>query len=170
MHASDACVHPIIGSDQLYGPISVHSRAAGAQVHAALIWHSEMKPTQLSKHFALQVARAGMPSTLLQQSRLRVFTLSECQLHCDQLLLCVPGVRDAGVEQGVLLHSAAGARCSARVLHVWSKGRCCTELQVPAALHGPLVNDGYFASGAAWSEDEQAVAYTAEVSLVCVCL
>lgn len=36
--------------------------------------------------------------------------------------------------------------------------------RLPAqALHGPLVNDGYFASGAAWTADESAVVYTAEV-------
>lgn len=38
-----------------------------------------------------------------------------------------------------------------------------SELLVPKALHGGLVNDGYFASGVAWNQAEDAVAYTAEV-------
>jgi len=50
---------------------------------------------------------------------------------------------------------------------VWSGGACEVELHVPPSLHGPLINDGYFAHGAAWSPDESAVAYTAEVGAGC---
>ncbi|KAG2444971.1 hypothetical protein HYH02_008843 [Chlamydomonas schloesseri] len=48
------------------------------------------------------------------------------------------------------------------LLQLWRGARLAFELAVPKALHGPLVNDGYFASGAAWSADESAVVYTAE--------
>ncbi|KAG2430962.1 hypothetical protein HXX76_009928 [Chlamydomonas incerta] len=48
------------------------------------------------------------------------------------------------------------------MLQLWRGARMAFELAVPKALHGPLVNDGYFAAGAAWSADETAVVYTAE--------
>lgn len=51
----------------------------------------------------------------------------------------------------------------------WTGSRLEAELAVPKGLHGALVNDGYFASGAAWSPDESAVAYTAEVGQHRVC-
>ena len=49
------------------------------------------------------------------------------------------------------------------LLQLWRGGRLALELAVPKGLHGPLVNDGYFASGATWAADESVVAYTAEV-------
>ena len=51
------------------------------------------------------------------------------------------------------------------MLQVWSGSRMAFELAVPKALHGSLVEDGYFSSGPAWSPDEAVVAYTAEVGL-----
>jgi hypothetical protein len=39
----------------------------------------------------------------------------------------------------------------------------CPRPQVPKALHGPMINDGWFSRGAAWSPDEGRVAYVAEV-------
>lgn len=35
--------------------------------------------------------------------------------------------------------------------------------QVPKGVHGSIVNDGYFATGVAWSPDGGAVAYVAEM-------
>jgi acylaminoacyl-peptidase len=37
------------------------------------------------------------------------------------------------------------------------------EMQVPKTLHGSVYNDGWFGSGAAWSPDEDRLAYVAEV-------
>lgn len=53
---------------------------------------------------------------------------------------------------------------SSTLLEVWGSGRLLRELQVPEALHGPVVNDNWFSRGAAWSPDESRVAYVAEVS------
>lgn len=58
---------------------------------------------------------------------------------------------------------AGDAATTSAVLQRWREGRVVSELQVPKALQGPVVNDGYFASGAVWNRDESAVAYTAEV-------
>ena len=49
------------------------------------------------------------------------------------------------------------------LLEVWGGGRLLKELSVPAAVHGAVYNDGWFASGADWSADESRVAYVAEV-------
>ena len=51
------------------------------------------------------------------------------------------------------------------LLEVWGGGRLLKELSVPAAVHGSVYNDGWFASGADWSADENRVAYVAEVSI-----
>ena len=59
--------------------------------------------------------------------------------------------------------AAADAATSSLVLQLWRERRLVSELLVPKAVHGALVNDGYFASGAAWSTSEDLVAYTAEV-------
>lgn len=55
-----------------------------------------------------------------------------------------------------------GDKASA-LLEVWGGGRLLRELSVPTTLHGAVYNDGWFAAGAAWSPDEQRVAYVAEV-------
>ena len=39
-------------------------------------------------------------------------------------------------------------------------------VQVPKTLHGSVYNDGWFGSGAAWSPDEDRLAYVAEVSVL----
>jgi hypothetical protein len=39
-------------------------------------------------------------------------------------------------------------------LDVWGNGRLLRSTVVPKALHGGIVNDGYFAAGMAWSPDE----------------
>ena len=52
---------------------------------------------------------------------------------------------------------------SSMVLQHWRDGRLVSELMVPKAVHGAVVNDGYFASGAAWACGEDRLAYTAEV-------
>eukprot|EP00197_Chlamydomonas_leiostraca_P007936 CAMPEP_0202863236 /NCGR_PEP_ID=MMETSP1391-20130828/3945_1 /ASSEMBLY_ACC=CAM_ASM_000867 /TAXON_ID=1034604 /ORGANISM="Chlamydomonas leiostraca, Strain SAG 11-49" /LENGTH=784 /DNA_ID=CAMNT_0049542847 /DNA_START=190 /DNA_END=2544 /DNA_ORIENTATION=- len=57
----------------------------------------------------------------------------------------------------------SGAEGCSMSLCMWNESRLLFELQVPKGLHGALVNDGYFAAGAAWSPGEDAVAYTAEV-------
>lgn len=70
----------------------------------------------------------------------------------------------AGSTQLVFKAPPAGdAATTSAVLQRWREGRVVSELQVPKALQGPVVNDGYFASGAVWNRDESAVAYTAEV-------
>lgn len=56
-----------------------------------------------------------------------------------------------------------GNKPSGAVLELWRGARMELELQIPASLHGPILNDGWFASGAAWSSDETRVAYVAEV-------
>lgn len=48
------------------------------------------------------------------------------------------------------------------MLEVWGGGRLLRDLSVPAPLHGAVYNDGWFAAGAAWSPDEQRIAYVAE--------
>ena len=58
---------------------------------------------------------------------------------------------------------SADAASSSMTLQHWRDGRLVWELTVPKAVHGALVNDGYFSSGAAWASGEDKVAYTAEV-------
>ena len=48
-------------------------------------------------------------------------------------------------------------------LEVWGHHGVDRELQVPVGLHGPVLNDGWFSTGAAWDPTEQRVAYVAEV-------
>lgn len=43
------------------------------------------------------------------------------------------------------------------VLELWSRHRLMRELHVPKALHGGLVNDGWFSRGPAWGPDESKV-------------
>eukprot|EP00798_Chlamydomonas_sp_ICE-L_P011997 gene11997-15092_t len=65
-----------------------------------------------------------------------------------------------------LVVKAGGEEASASALmQLWSNtdNRLLSELLIPKGLHGPLINDGYFASGVAWCKDESAVGYTAEV-------
>ena len=59
--------------------------------------------------------------------------------------------------------AAADATSNSLALQLWHERRLVSELLVPKAAHGALVNDGYFASGAAWSTSEDLIAYTAEV-------
>jgi acylaminoacyl-peptidase len=40
--------------------------------------------------------------------------------------------------------------------------RCLQELLVPKALHGPIINDGWFSRGAAWNPTEDIIVYVAE--------
>lgn len=61
------------------------------------------------------------------------------------------------------LVARAGSEGNSASLEIWGHGRVLKQLNVPKALHGPLYNDGWFASGAAWSPDEHRVAYCAEV-------
>ena len=61
---------------------------------------------------------------------------------------------------------SADAASSSMTLQHWRDGRLVSELTVPKAVHGALVNDGYFSSGAAWASGEDKVAYTAEVRCV----
>jgi hypothetical protein len=49
------------------------------------------------------------------------------------------------------------------MLQLWSSTKLLKELTVPKAQHGPVVNDGWFSRGAAWSSDESSVVYVAEV-------
>eukprot|EP00208_Stichococcus_sp_RCC1054_P004576 CAMPEP_0206148488 /NCGR_PEP_ID=MMETSP1473-20131121/36760_1 /ASSEMBLY_ACC=CAM_ASM_001109 /TAXON_ID=1461547 /ORGANISM="Stichococcus sp, Strain RCC1054" /LENGTH=792 /DNA_ID=CAMNT_0053545837 /DNA_START=314 /DNA_END=2692 /DNA_ORIENTATION=- len=60
-----------------------------------------------------------------------------------------------------LVVRGGGDKASA-LLEVWGGGRLLRELSVPTTLHGAVYNDGWFAAGAAWSPDEQRVAYVAE--------
>ncbi|KAK9806703.1 hypothetical protein WJX73_010367 [Symbiochloris irregularis] len=62
------------------------------------------------------------------------------------------------------LVTRAGTEGNSAVLEVWGHGRLLRQLNVPKALHGPVVNDGWFASGAAWSPDESQIAYVAEAA------
>ncbi|PNH08402.1 Acylamino-acid-releasing enzyme [Tetrabaena socialis] len=78
------------------------------------------------------------------------------ELHADVQLV---SVSPSGTQQLVVLK---GNDTSGAVLQVWRGARLVAELVVPKTLHGALVNDGYFASGAAWAADESAVVYTAE--------
>ncbi|KAG2495995.1 hypothetical protein HYH03_005919 [Edaphochlamys debaryana] len=80
------------------------------------------------------------------------------ELHADVQLV---SVSPSGSQQLVFLKAPSDA--TSALLQLWRGGRMALELAVPKALHGPLVNDGYFASGAAWAADESAVAYTAEL-------
>ncbi|GAX72583.1 hypothetical protein CEUSTIGMA_g39.t1 [Chlamydomonas eustigma] len=55
---------------------------------------------------------------------------------------------------------------SSLAIQYWRGARLVWEILVPKALHGALINDKYFASGAAWCHmegQEDLVAYTAEV-------
>ncbi|GBF91528.1 hypothetical protein Rsub_04268 [Raphidocelis subcapitata] len=49
------------------------------------------------------------------------------------------------------------------LLEIWDGSRLVKELQVPKSLHGPVVNDGWFSRGAAWSPDEGRICYVAEL-------
>jgi len=51
------------------------------------------------------------------------------------------------------------------VLEIWEGPKCLKRLQVPATLHGSVLNDGLFSGGASWSNDETKIAYVAEVNL-----
>lgn len=48
-------------------------------------------------------------------------------------------------------------------LEVWGHHGVQRELQVPAGLHGAVLNDGWFSSGVAWDLTEERIAYVAEV-------
>ena len=58
----------------------------------------------------------------------------------------------------MLVGKASSEADSSVMLQVWSGSRMAFELAVPKALHGSLVEDGYFSSGPAWSPDEAVVA------------
>ena len=61
----------------------------------------------------------------------------------------------------VVRNAAPGAAAQDTVLELWGGGRVLREVEVPAAVHGPVYADGWF-EGVAWSADEDRVAYTAE--------
>ena len=48
-------------------------------------------------------------------------------------------------------------------LEVWGLHGVERELQVPAGLHGAVLNDGWFSNGVAWDPKEERLAYVAEV-------
>ena len=50
-------------------------------------------------------------------------------------------------------------------IEIWHGSCKRRETEVPAAVHGPLVADGYCSTGPAWSRDCEYVAYVAEVRL-----
>ncbi|KAF8057927.1 Serine/threonine-protein phosphatase PP1 isozyme 1 [Scenedesmus sp. PABB004] len=56
----------------------------------------------------------------------------------------------------------AKAHADGVLLEFWAHKRLVKELLVPKSLHGPVVNDGWFSRGAAWSPCEGRVAYVAE--------
>ena len=59
----------------------------------------------------------------------------------------------------------AGSEDNSAALEIWGSGRLLKQLNVPKGLHGSVYNDGWFASGAAWSRDESCIAYVAEVGV-----
>ena len=48
-------------------------------------------------------------------------------------------------------------------MEVWGHHGVVRELQIPAGLHGAVLNDGWFSNGVAWDPAERRVAYVAEV-------
>ncbi|KAL4858184.1 Acylamino-acid-releasing enzyme 1 [Chlorella vulgaris] len=103
-----------------------------------------------------------------QRKYLTSFLLNEAVLEAGEVDASLP------VEQtGVALYSPSpsgrrllivrgGSGDSSAVLELWDRSRLVKELHVPKSLHGAVYNDGWFGSGAAWSPDEQQVAYVAE--------
>ncbi|GLI63346.1 hypothetical protein VaNZ11_006269 [Volvox africanus] len=79
------------------------------------------------------------------------------ELHADTQMV---SVSPSGRQQLVVLKGPNDS--TSALLQIWRGARMIMELAIPKTLHGPLVNDGYFASGAAWTADESAVVYTAE--------
>ena len=90
-------------------------------------------------------------------------------------VVCPPSsMQDRNLQRAVLntAHSCmyAGRRTlvvrsgdKTTTLEIWSSTRLLCELSVPASVHGGVCNDGWFATGAAWSPDESRLAYVAEV-------
>ena len=64
-------------------------------------------------------------------------------------------------EKGFLVKP--GADPDSLIIEVWGRSRMLKQLKVPKKLHGPVYADGWFGSGASWSEDESLLAYVAEV-------
>ena len=56
-----------------------------------------------------------------------------------------------------------GADPDSLIVEVWGRSRVLKQLKVPKKLHGPVYADGWFGSGASWSQDESLLAYVAEV-------
>nr|QKY15027.1 acylamino-acid-releasing enzyme (AARE) [Polytomella parva] len=64
--------------------------------------------------------------------------------------------------QLLFVKAPADASGASVALQLWRESRLDWEVVIPKTLHGAIVNDGYFASGAAWSTDGKLVAYVAE--------
>ena len=54
----------------------------------------------------------------------------------------------------MVVAKASSAPADSLALEVWSRGRLLSTTLVPKTLHGPLINDGYFATGFSWSPNE----------------
>jgi acylaminoacyl-peptidase len=52
---------------------------------------------------------------------------------------------------------------SSVIIEVWNGISLEKELVVPDSLHGTVLNDGWWATGASWNHDESSVTYVAEV-------
>ena len=75
-----------------------------------------------------------------------------------------PPPRSGTGARTLIVRSGGGTNGEASaVLEVWGRGSLLKELHVPKGLHGPIYNDGWFGSGAAWSPNETKLAYVAEV-------
>lgn len=57
----------------------------------------------------------------------------------------------------------AGEGSHSVILEIWQGPRCIKQLKVPNSMHGVVLNEGVFSSGASWSKDEMKMAYVAEV-------
>ncbi|GIL78158.1 hypothetical protein Vretimale_7528 [Volvox reticuliferus] len=131
--------------------------APGAPVTVTATLQQRNLPGNSQRRYNITAALPAASRTTGETGPVHALVGLPQELHAD---IQIVSVSPSGRQQLVVLKGPNDS--TSALLQIWRGARMIMELAVPKTLHGPLVNDGYFASGAAWTADESAVAYTAE--------
>lgn len=146
---------------------SASTTAAGDGVRVALTWSQRSLPANAHRRFVSSLAlnEAVLEHGILdvtppQEVSSGIVLSSPSPCGCYTLIARSPS---PGAADSSANGSGGGAAATSTLLEVWGRSRLVHDLAVPSTLHGPVMNDGWFGVGAAWSPDGTRVVYVAEV-------
>ena len=114
-----------------------------------------------SNKFLFQLSQRNLPGDS-QRSILASATTPPVQLDPSIVLWhpCPNGDKTFVARKGDASSSTHGT--STMLLEVWAQSQMLFEISVPASVHGSVICDGWWSTGASWSPDGRYIAYVAD--------